>query len=225
MTEPRVLLVEQLAGHSERIVRELMAAVAEPRTEGLVEGDPCLALPYPSPTEEGARGFLEAVLAWLSDDASAPLVTWLRTDDRSGLLGYVSCLRWMLPALAAATDVDVDGAEAHAWVALRMGRLARDLSALADVHLTRGHECTALMALYLETLHKLGSPLSVVTLETDFASTVLESGNAEDARRHFDAVIAACESVTEMRRELSERTPVWAHALRHLYELTEEAPA
>jgi hypothetical protein len=225
MTEPRNLLAEQLAGHSERIVRELVAAVSEPRVEALLRGDPCLALPYPSPTEEGARGFLAAVLAWLQDDSSEPLVEWLRSDDRTGLLGYLSCLRWMLPALAAQVDLEVDGAEAATWVALRMGRLARDLSALVDVHLTRGHECIALMALYLEGLHRLGSPLRGGTRGTAFAPGVLDVEHVEEARRHLESAVAACEAVTEMRRELGERTPVWVHGLRHIDELTEEAPA
>jgi hypothetical protein len=212
MTDDRLALLDRLAAESRAVARELLACVDGADASDLADADLCLSIPCPSPSEEGALAFVEAVLGWLRDGSLDPLADWVAGDEPVGLLGYLVGLREALPRIAA----EADGPSA-AWAAAKVTELASLLSPLVDVHLTRGHQCVGLVATYLEAIHRLGSPLSVITMQADLATAALEGGRIEAVQRHLQEALDACDTVIRMRRDVGDDTPVWAHALRHLH--------
>lgn len=216
MTHDRLALLERLAAEETALAEELLAGVACPDVADLVEADLCLSIPCPSPSEEGARAFVQAVLGWLREDDLRPVAEWLREGERSGMASFVCTLHQALPRRAAVFDLTVEGLPAEQWLSDRLASLAALLSAVSDVHLTRGHQCVGLVASYLEAFHRLGSPLSVVTMQVDLAASAVESGDYGSVLRHLQEALDACDTVIRMRRDVGDDTPVWAHALRHL---------
>lgn len=213
MTDDRPALLDRLAAESRAVARELLASVESADATDLNGADLCLGIPCPAPSEEGACAFVEAVLGWLRDGSLDPLADWLVSGERVGLLGYLVALREVLPRIAG----EAKGPSAAAWTASKVTELASLLSPLVDVHLTRGHQCVALVATYLEAIHRLGSPLSVITMQADLAMAALGEGRIDAVQRHLQEALDACDTVIRMRRDVGDDTPVWAHALRHLH--------
>jgi hypothetical protein len=213
MTDDRLALLDRLATESRAVARELLAGVEGADATDLADADLCLSVPYPSPSEEGACAFVDAVLAWLRDGSLDPLADWLSGGERVGLLSYLVALSAILPRIAS----EAGHSSSAEWVATRVTELASMLSPLVDVHLTRGHQCVGLVATYLEAIHRLGSPLSVITMQADLATAALEEGRLDAVQRHLQEALDACDTVIRMRRNVGDDTPVWAHALRHLH--------
>lgn len=225
MTQDRPAVVERLAARAEALAVALGATGECDAPPELAGVDPCLALPCPAPSEEGARAFVDGVLAWLRDGTLAGIAGWLALEERGGLLPFTLRLWEELPRQAEETAPGETGAEDAAWVRGRLDELLPILSLIADAHMTRAHECVPICSEHLEALHKIASPLSVAIIALDWATGALESGDCEEAARRVASAISACQSMASIRSNVAERTPIWVHTLRRTLAARAEAPA
>jgi len=225
MTEDRAAVVERLTARRDELVGALAAFGEAAAPPELAAVDPCLLVPCPGPSEEGARAFVVGVLAWLRERTFRELQAWLESEERGGLLAFCLQLWEVLPRLAGETAPEGAGEDDAAWVRARLGELVPSLSLVADAHLTRAHECVPLYWQHLEAMHRLASPLAVCSIALDWASGALESGDREEAARRIASCIAACQTMAGIRASVSERTPVWAQALRRALTARDETPA